>query len=187
MSWGVFYGDPPFLLSPPQHGVQTRLFSQVPSDAAFHFPTPRVLLPSSVTALFSSLPGSLCPVKLDRPVSRPPKQSPLHPATPALSQGLTSEPRSLCPAPSQGSPGPFSGTNLRRQGLGAQPPCMRPQTPLGDQPSELRSRCPAPTQASQFLVTVPIVQMVRSVLDLLFRTPTYCYTLLCIWRFLRFV
>lgn len=30
---------------------------------------------------------------------------------------------------------------------------------------EPRIRCPAPTQASQFLVTVPVVQMVRWVLD----------------------
>ena len=98
----ILWGSTPSSLPSPAQ-AQTRLFSQVPSDVAFHFPAPRVLLPSSATALFSSLPGSLCPVKLDRPVSRPPKQSLLHPALPS----------------------PFLGTNLWSQGLGAQPPPRR--------------------------------------------------------------
>ena len=67
---GILWGPTPSSLPSPAR-VQTRLFSQVPSDAAFHFPAPGVLLPSSGTALFSSLPGSLCQVKwfLDLPSS----------------------------------------------------------------------------------------------------------------------
>ena len=65
---GYSMGTHPFFSPLPSMGAD-RLFSQVPSDAAFHFPAPRVLFPSSATALFSSLPGSLCPVKwfLDLP------------------------------------------------------------------------------------------------------------------------
>ena len=55
-----------------------------------------------------------------------------------------------------------------------------PSTPLGiprpflrDKALEAMSRCPATTQESQYLVTLPIVEMVRWVLDRLFRTPTY--------------
>ena len=105
-------------------------------------------------------------------------------AVSAPSNGLeTSQTVSALPRP------PSPGTNLWSRGLGAQPPPRRrppalswgltfggevsvpspnpgvPRPPLGDQPSEARSRCPAPTQASQFLVTVPVVQMVRWVLD----------------------
>ena len=97
----ILWGPTPSSLPSPAQ-VQTRLFFQVPSDVAFHFPTPRVLLPSSVTALFSSFPGSLCPVKLDRPVSRPPKQSLLRPAPLALSRGLTSGAKDSVPSPHPG-------------------------------------------------------------------------------------
>ena len=98
--------------------AQNRLFSQVPSDVTFHFPAPRVLFPSCATALFSSLPGSLCPVKwfLHLPSSFR-STSPPQPGDKHL------EPRSRCPAPTQVvSPWSFSGTNFHRRGLGAQPP-----------------------------------------------------------------
>ena len=104
--------------------LQIQLFSQVPSDMAFHFPTLRVLLPPSATALLSSLPGSLCPIKLDRPVSqvsRPPTQSLLHPSPPALSRGLTSRAEVSVFSPNPGisifgdcapsSDGPFSSAS----------------------------------------------------------------------------
>ena len=67
---GYSMGTHPFFSPLPSSGADQALL-QVPSDAAFHFPAPRVLLPSSATALFSSLPGSLCPVKwfLDLPSS----------------------------------------------------------------------------------------------------------------------
>ena len=97
----ILWGPTPFSLPSPTW-AQTRLFSQVPSDVAFYFPAPRVLLPSSVTVLFSSLPGSLCPIKLDRLVSRPPKQSLLHPTPPALSRGLTSGAEVSVPSPHPG-------------------------------------------------------------------------------------
>ena len=96
----ILWGPTPSLPSPAR--AQTRLFSQVPSDVAFHFPTPRVLLPSPVTALFPSLPGSLCPIKLERLVSRPPKQSLLHPTPPALSRELTSGAKVSVPSPHPG-------------------------------------------------------------------------------------
>ena len=100
----------------------------------------------------------------------------------APSKGLeTSQAVSALPRP------PSPGTNLWSRGLGAQPPSRRPLALSRGLTFGGEDSCPAPTQASQFLVTVPVVQMFPSVLDRLFRTPTYCYTLLCIWRFLRFV
>ena len=80
--------------------LQIQLFSQVPTDAAFHFPALSVLLPPRHDALLSSFPGSLCPVKPDRPVPRRPP------------------PNNLRTAHSS----PFPGTNLWSRGLGAQPP-----------------------------------------------------------------
>ena len=94
----ILWGPTPSSLPSPAW-AQTRLFSQVPSDVAFHFPAPRVLFPSSVTALFSSLPGSLCPIKwfLDLPSSL---HSTLPP--PALSPGLTSGAEVSVPSPHPG-------------------------------------------------------------------------------------
>ena len=83
------------------------------------------------------------------------------------------------PAPSRGLT--FGGEVSVPSPPPRRPPALSRGLTFGGEDS-----CPAPTQASQFLVTVPVVQMICSVLALLFRTSTYCYTLLCIWRFLRF-
>ena len=51
--WGVFYGAHPFFIPLPNNGtIPNQLFSQVPSDVAFHFPTLSVLLPPPVMLCF---------------------------------------------------------------------------------------------------------------------------------------
>ena len=144
MAWGVFYGDPPLLLSPPQHGRRPG------SSPRF----PLMWLSPSPLLEYCSLPLRQLCFLVSQAVSAP-------------SNGLeTSQAVSALPRP------PSPGTNLWSRGLGAQPPPRRrppalswgltfggevsvpspnpgvPRPPLGDQPSELRSRCPAPTQAS---------------------------------------
>ena len=101
MAWGEFYGDPPLLLSPPQHWCRPGSSSRFPLMWLSTSP-PLEYCSYPCNALLSSLPGSLCPVKLDRPVSRPPKQSPLHPAPPALSWELTSGAKVSVPSPHPG-------------------------------------------------------------------------------------
>ena len=121
MAWGVFYGDPPLLLSPPQHGRRPgssprfplmRLSTSPPLEYC-SLPLRQLcfLVSQAVSAPSNGLETSQAVSALPRPPS---------PGTNLWSRGLGAQP------PSQASPGPLSGTNLQRRGLGAQPPPRRP-------------------------------------------------------------
>ena len=101
MAWGVFYGDPPLLLSPPQHGRRP--------GSSPRFPLRR--LSTSPPLEYCSLPLRQLCFLVSQAVSAP-------------SNGLeTSQAVSALPRP------PSPGTNLWSRGLGAQPPPRRPLAP----------------------------------------------------------
>ena len=78
--------------------AQTQLFSQVPSDVAFYFPTLNVLLPLHTMICFLA----------SQAVSAPSN----------LTDQFIDLPSSLCTT----LPSPFLGTNLQSESLGDQPP-----------------------------------------------------------------
>ena len=94
---GVFCGGPPFLLSPPQHWCLVQLFSQVPSDVAFHFPALSVLLPSPALLCFLVSQAVSAPSNLTDRFLDP--QAASAPPTPASSRGLTSGAKVPVPSP----------------------------------------------------------------------------------------
>lgn len=97
VAWGVFYGDPPLLLSPPQHGRRPG------SSPRF----PLMWLSTSPPLEYCSLPLRQLCFLVSQAVSAP-------------SNGLeTSQAVSALPRP------PSPGTNLWSRGLGAQPPPRR--------------------------------------------------------------
>ena len=136
--------------------LQIQLICQVPSDVAFHFPVLSVLPPPPATLCFLDSQALSAPPIRQTDCFLDP-QGGLFPANPT-DRFLVPQAVSALPTPA------------RSRGL----------------TSRAEVSVPSPTQAFPFLVTVPVVWVICSVLTLLFRSQTYCCTLLCIWRSLPF-
>ena len=97
MAWGVFYGDLPLLLSPPQHGHRPGSSPRFPLMWLSIFPALSVLLPPPVMLCFLvsqavSAPSNFTDWFLDLPSS-------LRSTHPSLFPGLTSRAKVFVPSP----------------------------------------------------------------------------------------